>query len=193
MKNIATLALSVSALLMGSAHAENAPASAASKAWAATASQPGSKLPRADVSFLKDAAQAGHAEVEGSKLALKKSSNDKVKAFAQQMVDDHTKVGDELTALAKSKGLDVPTEPSLTQKAKLKILSARDGSGFDKHYADAIGVDAHQDTIKLFQKASKEVSDPEVKAFITKTLPGLEHHLQMAIDLKAVTTAHDKK
>lgn len=192
MKNIVTLALSVSVLLMGTAHAENTPASAASKAWAATASQAASKLPRADVSFLKDAAQAGHAEVEGSKLALKKSSNDKVKAFAQQMVDEHTKVGDELAALAKSKGINVPTDPSLGQKAKLKILSARDGTGFDKHYAESIGVDAHQDTIKLFQKASKEVTDPEVKAFVTKTLPSLEHHLQMAIDLKAVTSAAKK-
>ncbi|RZI84597.1 MAG: DUF4142 domain-containing protein [Rubrivivax sp.] len=151
-----------------------------------------SQLKRADSAFLKNAAEAGHTEIEGSKLALSKSTNEKVKTFAQQMVGDHTKTADELGVLAASKGVELPTGPSLAQKARLKLLSARDGAGFDKHYADFVGVDAHKDTIKLFQKAAQEATDPEVKAFATKTLPALEHHLKMAQDLKAVTDQEKK-
>jgi len=51
------------------AHAASAAASAAS------AVTHDGKLRRADVAFLKDAAQAGHTEVEGSKLALSKATN----------------------------------------------------------------------------------------------------------------------
>jgi putative membrane protein len=107
-----------------------------------------------------------------------------VKTFAQQMVDDHTKAGSELSSLASAKGVTLPKDPSLTQKAKLKVLSAMDGTRFDKQYAQTIGVAAHEDAVKLFQKASKEAKDPDVKDFATKTLPTLQHHLQMAKDLK---------
>ena len=71
----------------------------------------------------------------------------------------------------------------MTQKAKLKRLHTADGADFDRRYADSMGVKAHEDTVKLFQKASMGAADPEVKAFAAKTLPTLRHHLQMARDL----------
>ena len=46
------------------------------------------KLSGQDKSFLKDAAEGGNAEVEGSKVALDKSGNADVKTFAQMMVDE---------------------------------------------------------------------------------------------------------
>ncbi|MDB5802073.1 MAG: putative secreted protein [Rhodocyclales bacterium] len=146
-------------------------------------------LSHGDKKFLDAAAHAGHTEVEGSKLAQSKSSSSDVKSFADQMIKDHTKVGDELDQLAASKGVKVPTEPSITQKAKLKMLGAYSGANFDKHYAKSIGVEAHEDTVKLFRKASKDVKDPDVKAFADKTLPGLEHHLEMAKTLASTTAS----
>jgi putative membrane protein len=154
-------------------------------AFAAVAAD--SKLDRSDESFLRQAAENGHAEVEGSKVALKNGSDPKVKAFAQKMVDDHTKAGNELKALADTKGVKVPDEPSLAQKASIKVLASQDGAKFDKNYAESIGVKAHEDTVKLFKKAAADAKDADVKAFATKTLPALEHHLQMAKDLHATT------
>lgn len=146
-----------------------------------------SRLARADIAFLDQAAQNGHAEVESSKLALTRATNAQVKSFAQQMIDDHTKANQELAALASSKGVQVPTEPSLAQRGKMKLLSAAEGASFDQRYADSMGVTAHQDTIKLFEKASTDAKDPDVKAFAVKMLPTLQHHLQMAQDLKKAT------
>jgi putative membrane protein len=146
-------------------------------------------LARGDRNFLEAAAHAGHTEVEASKLAQTKAVASDVKSFADTMIKDHTKVGEELDQLAASKNVKVPTEPSLTQKAKLKMLGTYDGANFDKHYAKDIGVDAHEDTVKLFSKAVKEAKDPDVKAFAEKTLPGLTHHLEMAKKLAAQTTA----
>lgn len=156
-----------------------APAPATSGAGA------GKSVPHSDRSFIEDAAQGGHAEIEGSKLAQQKSKNADVKAFADQMITDHTKVGNELDGLASSKGVKAPTEPSMLQKAELKTLGALDGSKFDKMYADRIGVAAHESTVKKFRDASQNAKDPDVKAFAAKNLPALEHHLQMARDLKA--------
>jgi putative membrane protein len=138
-----------------------------------------------DEAFLKQAAENGHTEVEGSQLALKKATNGKVKAFAQKMVDDHTKANQELVALASAKGVKVPAEPSMMQKGKLKLLGTADGASFDEKYADQIGVQAHEETVALFQKAADGAKDADVKAWATKTLPKLKMHLDMARTLKS--------
>ena len=150
------------------------------------------KLSGQDKSFLKDAAEGGNAEVEGSKVALDKSSNADVKTFAQMMVDDHGKAGTELKGLADQKGVKVSDTPSIAKKTEIKLLSERKGSSFDQHYADSIGVKAHQDTIKLFQKEVDKGSDADVKAWASKTLPTLQHHLEAAQALKAKTDAEPK-
>lgn len=149
-------------------------------------------LAKDDVAFLKDADHAGRTEIEASGMALEKASSDRIKTFAKQMSADHAKTGDELKALAEKKGVKLPGEPSLVQKGKIKVLSAMKGERFDRQYADDIGVKAHEDTVKLFQKASTEAKDPEVKAFATKTLPALEHHLSMARELKQTVAKADK-
>ena len=138
-----------------------------------------------DASFIKDAAEAGNMEVEGSQLALNKAASADVKSFAQQMIDDHTKASQELAALASSKGVKLPDGPSLTQKAKLKMLGTHDGAKFDASYAENVGVKAHEDAVKLFTKASTDAKDADVKAFAAKTLPTLQHHLEMARQLQA--------
>ena len=150
------------------------------------------KLSGQDKSFLKDAAEGANAEVEGSKVAVTQSSSADVKTFAQQMIDDHGKAGAELKGLADQKGVKVSDTPSITKKTEIKVLSERKGSSFDQHYADSIGVKAHQDTIKLFQKEVDKGSDPDVKAWASRTLPALQHHLEMAQSLKAKADAEPK-
>jgi putative membrane protein len=99
------------------------------------------------------------------------------------MIDEHGKAGQQLAALAHGKGYDVPTEPSLTQKARLKALGLRD-EGFDKAYAEEIAVGAHEDAVALFEKASNDVKDPDIRQFAIQTLPTLRQHLRMAGTLK---------
>jgi putative membrane protein len=140
---------------------------------------------RSDRNFMEQAAQNGHAEVEAAKLAQSKSGSEKVKAFAAQMEQDHTKTNDELAALATSKSVKLPTEPSAVQKSKAKAMSALDGARFDRQYADSMGVKAHEDTLKMFQKAASGARDPDVKAFAAKTVPALEQHLKMSRELRA--------
>jgi len=135
---------------------------------------------RSDEAFLKDAAHAGAAEIEASKLAQTKAKNADVKKFADSMIADHTKVADELKALAAVKNVKLPDGPSIKQKAEIKLIDAGDNDKFDERYAKHFGVKAHQDTIELFEEASREAKDADVKAWATKTLPGLRHHLEMA-------------
>ena len=181
-----SFALLTTLSLMQSGWAQKSPASA--PALTAAASSP-TQLAREDVAFLKQAAQNGHTEVEGSKLAERKATSDKVKAFAKMMVDDHTKAGTELNVLAASKGVEVPSSPSMVQRGKLKLLEAADGSKFDQKFADELGVKAHQDTVKLFQNAARSAKDADVKTWASKTLPTLQQHLEQARELKTAVSA----
>ena len=151
----------------------------------ASAAFAGQAHARSDKSFMKEAAHAGAAEIEASKLAQTKAKSADVKTFADSMVTDHTKVADELKALAATKNVKLPDGPSVKQKAEIKLIDAGDNDKFDARYAKTFGVKAHQDTIKLFEDAAKNAKDPEVKAWADKTLPGLRHHLEMAQALSA--------
>jgi len=140
-----------------------------------------------DKSFMIDAAEADHAVINASKLALEKNRSPAVKDFAEAMIGDHTTVGDTLTQLATSKNLTLPDGPSVMQKTKIAVLSKLDGATFDKQYASIIGVSAHEDAVKLFSDAAANAKDPDVKQFAAQTLPTLQHHLEMAKRLKTAT------
>ena len=176
------------ALAAGSAVAQPKPASPVPETAPETApeaAQNQSALSEADKEFVKRAAEAGHLEVEASKLAQDKSESAEVKSFAQSMVKDHTDANLELETIAKKKGVAPPMFPSDTQKQKLEALSGAEGAEFDRLYAKEIAVAAHQEAVSLFEGATSSVQDAELKAFVVKTLPKLKKHLGMAQDLEA--------
>jgi putative membrane protein len=133
--------------------------------------------------FVKAAAQDGMTEVELGKLALSKSSNDDVKQFAQKMVQDHGQADQQLTALAKSKGLTVPAKLDAQHEAMVKMLSAKSGAAFDSAYSDHMAK-GHTKAVALFESASQS-SDADLAAFAKQTLPTLQQHEQLANNLRA--------
>ena len=58
--------------------------------------------------FASDAATGGMMEVELGKLAEQKAASQQVKDFGKMMVDDHTKINDDLTTMASKKNIDLP-------------------------------------------------------------------------------------
>ena len=48
---------------------------------------------------------------------------------------------------------------------------------------------AHDEAISLYEQASSELQDPDLKAFATKTLPQLRMHREHAVMVKAKTDA----
>jgi putative membrane protein len=139
---------------------------------------------KSDTKFAVKVANGGMTEVELSKLAIAKSSNQDVTMFAQMMVKDHSKANDELKALAASKNITLPATINDDSQKTYNKLSAESGKDFDKDYSD-IMVDDHKSTIDLFKKEANDGSDSAIKAWATATIPTLEHHLEMADSLKA--------
>ncbi|MDB5930484.1 MAG: hypothetical protein JWR60_2191 [Polaromonas sp.] len=139
-----------------------------------------SMVSRDDSKMMADLTHANFAEIETGKMALEKSQNDQVKKFAQQMIDDHTAALKEMQTLAQSKGVTLPDGTDLQHKTMATALKAMTGDTFDAQYMKRVGVNDHQRTVQLLQKAQKNAKDPELKAMATKMLPTVQHHLQMA-------------
>src|SRR5947209_1286566 len=66
------------------------------------------KLSDADQKFLKEADEIGMTEVQLGKLAQDHAATQPVMRFGQRMVRDHSRMGNELRDLAKSKGVTLP-------------------------------------------------------------------------------------
>jgi putative membrane protein len=144
------------------------------------------KMASKDTKFIRNAAAGGQMEVDLGNLAKDKASSDDVKKFGQQMVDDHSKANDELKTLASSKNVDLTKAMDAGMKkteAAKKKLEAKNGADFDKAYMDDMVKD-HEKDVKEFEEASKSADDADLKAWAAKTLPTLQHHLEMAKDIQ---------
>jgi putative membrane protein len=72
----------------------------------------GQQLSSDDRQFLENAAKGGMHEVHMGKMGVAHGSSPAVKKYAQRLVDDHKKANDELMALAKRKGVTLPSDSS---------------------------------------------------------------------------------
>ena len=151
---------------------------------AATGQAGKSTVAAADLTFAKQAAMDGMAEVELGKLAAEKASNSDVKQFGQRMVDDHGKANDELKSWASSNNVTLPTAVGAQQKAMHDKLAKMSGDAFDRAYASHMVAD-HAKAVSLFERESKSASNADLKAWAAKTLPTLQEHHKMARDINA--------
>ncbi len=144
-----------------------------------TTSQASGTMSVADKAFVRDATCGSSAEVDLGQLAKDKGQNDAVRAFGQQMIDDHTKANKELADLAGRKGVAVTTELKPKHKNLKESLSKLSGVAFDKQYIREM-LKEHAATIAAFEKEASQGKDTELNAWVVQTLPTLKAHLQMA-------------
>jgi putative membrane protein len=147
-----------------------------------TTEMPGAAVPpvsqqQMDKKFVQGALQGGMAEVALGKLALEKSSNEDVKKFAQRMVDDHTKLGEDMKPVAEQLGVAMPTDLSRKDKALEAKLQGLSGAQFDKAYVKAMVKD-HQKDLQEFQHEAQSAVTPAVKEAAQKGAPIIQSHLE---------------
>ncbi len=133
-------------------------------------------LSTTDATFIDTAARGGVAEVQMGELARKKGTTAAVRNFGARMVTDHTRVNGELAQLATSKQTSAPTDPNTTQSQEISKLQGLRGSAFNREYLATMTQD-HRDDIGLIQNEAASGTDPDVRAFASRTLPTLRDHL----------------
>jgi putative membrane protein len=133
--------------------------------------------------FVKEAAISDMFEIESSKLAEQKG-NAQEKSFAQKMLTDHTKTTSELKQLVSSGKVkaELPSTLDTAHHSKLDRLKNASGSDFSSDFnSDQVSV--HKDAVSLFERYAKGGDNADLKDWAGKTLPALQHHLEMAQEL----------
>jgi len=135
----------------------------------------------ADQPFVTKLAGVGMAEVEIGTLAKDKASSREVKAFAQRMIDEHTKAGNELKAIADRKHLAWPAALPADAVALKDRLAKLSGAAFDRAYIDAM-VEGHGKALTEVRAEAQSGADPDVKAWAMKASSTVQAHLTHAQD-----------
>jgi putative membrane protein len=147
-------------------------------------SPPGSMAGRAvsaaDIEFVSSAASAGTLEVEASRVAVEKAKTPAVRNFAQKMIDEHSRTGAELRALAVASSVGNVAAMSPKDGEQLRKLKELQGRAFEREYVAQLGVAAHERAVGAFQKAAEGAADAQVKTFAQAKLPALRENLKTA-------------
>lgn len=118
-------------------------------------------------------------EVESSQLALDRASDERVRQFAQMMIDDHTAAFEQLAQAADVQGIALPEGPIPRQLAMLDRLSTLQGDQFDLEYIQA-QVDAHQNAVQIHELFIRTGRNPQLQALAEQRLPIIRDHLEQA-------------
>lgn len=126
--------------------------------------------------FIKETAEGNTAEINVAQLATQKAQDPQIKEFAQKLVTDHSKVGDELKQLAQKEGITLSTEVEPKKQKVMDHLSGLSGAEFDKAFTSHMARD-HQKDVAMFKKAASS-DDAAIREFAQNTLPTLQEHLR---------------
>jgi putative membrane protein len=139
--------------------------------------------------FVDKAGTSGLAEVEMGQLGVQKAKNNQVKAFAKQIVADHTKANQELVTVTKGKGVQVPASRTDMHKAMMdKFQQQEAGKSFDRAYMEQM-IEDHKAAVELFETAADDENlDINLRGYAKATLPTLRDHLKQAQTIESKLT-----
>lgn len=179
----------VALMLSAPAFAQQAtrPATAPIPSATSTAAGP-QQVDRADLDFMKKAAEGGMAEVELGKLAQQNAQDAQVKQFGERMERDHSHANQQLEAVANEKGVQLAKQLDPKDQKELDRMSGLKGPAFDRAYMRMM-VQDHDKDVKEFQHQAQAARDPDVKNFAQQTLSMIQPHDQMAHDITRTLTA----
>ncbi len=167
------------------------PSPAAHATQAAEVKPRSTHVPSADVSSKNTSAaildqihQANLKEIEIGQLAEEKASSDEVRAYAVQLVNDHTNADQMVTETAQKKGTHLRDSVSARhESARAKTaeqkLSSASGTQFDRLFLEQTSAE-HKKLISELQQEREDASDDDVEALIDKIVPILQQHQDLA-------------
>lgn len=134
--------------------------------------------------FVAQIGAADLLEIEAARIALQKAQSPEVKAFAQTMIDDHTRSSADLKAAIAQAGLNLAPPGALSpeSRAKLDQLSRTAPDEFDKAYL-TLQVEAHTQVLAVLLKQPQVGGPIPLKTFAAADATIIQGHLDRAQQL----------
>jgi putative membrane protein len=130
------------------------------------------------------ASEAHLAEVEMARIAVEKSSNADVRAFANMIEKDHSAALQDLSELMTHKNVSPPKTLEGTTQQDIRRMQTLQGADFDREFINMM-VAGHQKTLGMFRDQLTSAQNPDVRDHVEDLLPILEMHLDKALRLQS--------
>jgi putative membrane protein len=147
----------------------------------------GSSMPNTGL-ILSQMHQTNLMEIDLGKMAAQKASSSEVRAYADQLVQDHTNVDRMVVAAAQESGTNLKNgaeahqavrRESAREKELERKLKTAQGADFDRLFLKETS-DDHDKLIRKLQQDKQNTSDEELETLIEKVIPVLEQHHDLA-------------
>lgn len=132
-----------------------------------------------DILAMEVSTMSNLTEILTSQLALQKSQNAAVRAYAQRMITEHTAAQQKLNAIASAKGVRLTDKPGADQRLQYNKLATLTGAEFDRMYI-MVQVMGHDMTLKLVDTYLTIGRDPQGLAYAREMRPAIAMHLRDA-------------
>ncbi len=134
--------------------------------------------------YMVDLANTGMSELEMSKIAADRATNQSVKDFAKQTVDTHTEDEARLKAEASKYNVTLPSTMSNdAQEMVNKLRDEKAGMDFDKKYLDNMA-DVNDKAMNKAKNLIDNTTEPALKEFAQKIVTDDQQHMDKAKMLK---------
>jgi len=150
--------------------------------------QAGMQLSKADKDFLKESAEASISAIKSGQLAQQKATDPNVKRFAQQQVQTHQNLYNQLNQIARQHNMTLPSQMSSRDQREYDKLSGKSGNEFDREYTQW-SADHSQKAVQEFQKEAEHGQNPDVKNLAASYLPTMQNQMQTAQGLERSSAA----
>lgn len=142
-----------------------------------------SGLGKADRAFITKAAEGSLFELAAAELALKKSSDARVKQYASALAKEHGAALKGLKQVGVNHNYPLPEELTQESSQRLDRLKDLSGHAFDRAFKADVGLKANQEDIKLLKRAKRATRNQDLGAWIDQTLPVVEKQIERAMQL----------
>lgn len=126
-----------------------------------------------DATFMTKVQRRALEELALSGIVAERSSNDGVRAFARQVVEDRGKATEALRHLAESQGVDLPATPDAAGQAVIERAAGVSSPELDRIYVERALRNQDADVADFDAQASTS-QEVELQAWVWNTLPLLK-------------------
>ena len=132
-----------------------------------------------EIDFVTRASIGNLFAIAESQLAISRTEDPKVKAFAERLVEEQGKAGTELELAAEGSGATVQAALDADHQTRVTALQTKSGSDFDKTFV-ADQREIHSNILTLYADYMLLGDNAKLKALAIKMIPITESQLKNA-------------
>jgi putative membrane protein len=141
-------------------------------------------LAKADVAFIQKAVVYNFIEVQAAQAALRRNLTAEERAYAEELVRQHSQANQELAALARQKRVEIATNLPSDRQEEIIELEGYQGTDFNERFLEE-RIDRHQQALRYLEDARDHSADADVRTYAGSGMIAVKRHLETAKQLEA--------